>query len=261
MGSALNGMALSGLIPYGGTFLVFSDYMRPSIRLAALMEIGTIYVFTHDSIGLGEDGPTHQPVESLAALRAIPNLVVIRPADANETLEAWKLAVRHRNGPVALVLCRQKLPVIERNSRAPASSLERGAYVLAEARGGDPRLLLMATGSEVALALEAQKLLQDSPRPLPTRVVSFPSWQLFERQSPEYRNEVLPPQIACRVAVEAGVSLGWDRYLGSQGAFIGMRGFGASAPLEDVMPHFGFTAERVAGRARELVEKQSGPRT
>jgi len=256
MGSAMNGMALSGLIPFGGTFLIFSDYMRPSIRLAALMEIGTIYVFTHDSIGLGEDGPTHQPVESLAALRAIPHLVVIRPADATETVEAWKVALRHREGPVALVFSRQKLPVIDRKCFPPASSLERGAYVLSEGRGGDPRVLLMASGSEVPLALDAQKLLEEGSQSIPTRVVSFPSWQLFERQPQEYRDQVLPPRISCRLAVEAGVSQGWDCYVGPEGAFMGMKGFGASAPLEDVMKHFGFTAENVAQRARELVEKR-----
>jgi transketolase len=252
MGSMLNGMVLSGLIPYGGTFLVFSDYMRPSIRLAGLMEIRPIYVFTHDSIGLGEDGPTHQPVETLAALRAIPHLVVIRPADATETVEAWRVAIRHRGGPVALILSRQKLPVLDRSIFPKAASLERGAYILSEAKGGDPRALLLATGSEVSLALEAQKLLESGAAPLPTRVVSFPSWQLFDRQPDEYRDRVLPPSLTCRVAVEAGISLGWERYLGSSGAFVGMKGFGASAPIEDLMKQFGFTAENVAQRVREL---------
>jgi len=253
MGSMLNGMALSGLIPYGGTFLVFSDYMRPAIRLAALMEIRPIYVFTHDSIGLGEDGPTHQPVETLAALRAIPHLVVIRPADANETVEAWKVALRHRGGPVALILSRQKLPVLDRALFPKAESLQRGAYILSEAKGGDPRALLMATGSEVSLALEAQKLLESGAAPLPTRVVSFPSWQLFERQPADYRDRVLPPSLSIRVAVEAGVRMGWDRYLGTTGSFVGMSGFGASAPIEDLLKHFGFTPENVALRVRELV--------
>ena len=257
MGSMLNGMVLSGLIPYGGTFLVFSDYMRPSIRLAALMEIRPIYVFTHDSIGLGEDGPTHQPVETLAALRAIPHLVVIRPADATETVEAWKVALRHRGGPVALILSRQKLPVLDRSIFPKAASLERGAYILSEAKGGDPRALLLATGSEVSLALEAQKLLESGAAPLPTRVVSFPSWQLFDRQPDEYRDRVLPPSLTCRVAVEAGVSLGWERYLGPSGVFVGMKGFGASAPIEDLMKQFGFTAENVAQRARELAASRA----
>jgi transketolase len=256
MGSMLNGMALSGLIPYGGTFLVFSDYMRPSIRLAALMEIRTIYVFTHDSIGLGEDGPTHQPVETLAALRAIPHLVVIRPADATETVEAWKVAIRHRGGPVALILSRQKLPVFNRSAIPEAASLERGAYILSEASGGEPRALLMATGSEVSVALDAQKLLESGNSPLPTRVVSFPSWQLFEKQTAEYRDQVLPPYLNCRVAVEAGVRLGWERYLGPAGAFVGMKGFGASAPIEDLMKQFGFTAENVAQRTRELLAQR-----
>ena len=257
MGSMMNGMVLSGLIPYGGTFLVFSDYMRPSIRLAALMEIRPIYVFTHDSIGLGEDGPTHQPVETLAALRAIPHLVVIRPADATETVEAWKVALRHRGGPVALILSRQKLPVIDRIVFPKAEALERGAYILSEAKGGDPRAVLMATGSEVTLALQAQKLLEGGDSPLPTRVVSFPSWQLFERQPAEYRDQVLPPSLTCRVAVEAGVSMGWERYLGLSGDFVGMKGFGASAPIEDLMKQFGFTAENVARRVRELAGQRA----
>ena len=259
MGSMMNGMALSGLIPYGGTFLIFSDYMRPSIRLAALMEIRPIYVFTHDSIGLGEDGPTHQPVESLAALRAIPHLVLIRPADATETVEAWKIAVRHQGGPVALVFCRQKLPVLDRNRFPPAAMVEKGAYILSEARNAEPQLILMASGSEVSVALEAQKLLENGERPVAARVVSFPSWQLFERQPREYRESVLPPRITSRLAVEAAVSMGWERYIGPAGAFVGMTRFGASAPLEDVMKQFGFTAENVARQAREVIAKRLGP--
>jgi len=256
MGSTLNGMALSGLIPYGGTFLIFSDYMRPSIRLAALMKIHTLYVFTHDSIGLGEDGPTHQPVETLPALRAIPNLILIRPADATETVEAWKVALRHRGGPVALALSRQKLPVLDRSRLAPAESLERGAYVLSEARGGTPLLLLMASGSEVNLILEAQKILEDGAAHVATRVVSFPSWQLFEAQPRAYRESVLPPALGARLAVEAAVSQGWDRYVGPSGGFLGMTGFGASAPLEDLMKGFGFTPENVVACARAIL---SGP--
>ncbi|HMC83206.1 MAG TPA: transketolase, partial [Candidatus Polarisedimenticolia bacterium] len=221
MGSILNGMALSGLIPYGGTFLMFSDYMRPSIRLAALMRIRVIYILTHDSIGLGEDGPTHQPVETLAALRAIPNLTIIRPADATETVAAWKWAIQHRGGPVALALSRQKLPVLDRNVLAPAESLVRGAYVLSEARGGIPLLILMASGSEVSLILETQKMLEEGESPVPTRVVSFPSWELFEAQSTDYRDLVLPPGLAARFAVEAAVRQGWDRYVGPRGGFWG----------------------------------------
>ena len=254
MGSMMNGMALSGLIPFGGTFLTFSDYMRPSIRLAALMEIRPIYVFTHDSIGLGEDGPTHQPVETLAALRAIPHLVVIRPADATETVEAWKVALEHRGGPVALILSRQKLPVLSRESFPPAALLRQGAYILSEAAGGSPKVILMATGSEVAVVLAAKKILESAAEPIPARVVSFPSWQLFEKQPREYREKVLPPSVRVRVAVEAAVSQGWDRYLGEAGSFVGMSGFGASAPLEDVMKHFGLTPEDVARRARDLLD-------
>ena len=254
MGSMMNGMALSGLIPFGGTFLVFSDYMRPSIRLAGLMEIRPIYVFTHDSIGLGEDGPTHQPVETLAALRAIPHLVVIRPADATETVEAWKVAIAHKGGPVALVLSRQKLPVLARESPPPAAQLRQGAYILAEAARGEPKIILMASGSEVATALAAKKILESAPEPIAARVVSFPSWQLFEQQPREYREKVLPPAVRLRVAVEAAVSLGWDRYVGEAGTFVGMSSFGASAPLEEVMKRFGLTPENVARRARDLVE-------
>jgi transketolase len=253
MGSILNGMALSGLIPFGGTFLIFSDYMKPSIRLAALMGIRVIYVLTHDSIGLGEDGPTHQPVETLAGLRAIPNLTVIRPADAAETVVAWRVAIRHRSGPVALALSRQKLPALDHRTLAAADGLERGAYVLSESRGGDPRVILMASGSEVSLALLAQQQLQEGPEPIPTRVVSFPSWELFEAQPPAYRDRVLPPGVRARVAVEAAVSMGWERYVGSSGAVIGMTRFGASAPFEVLMREFGFTPENVVRRAREVL--------
>lgn len=256
MGSMMNGMALSGLIPYGGTFLVFSDYMRPSIRLASLMEIRTLYVFTHDSIGLGEDGPTHQPVETLAALRAIPHLLLIRPADATETVEAWKIALRHRGGPVALILSRQKLPILDRGVHPAASFVERGAYVLSEARGGDPKVILLASGSEVPVALQAQKLLEGGQPSHPARVVSFPSWQLFEKQSPEYRDGVLPPGVTCRVAVEAAVSQGWERYTGPAGAFVGMTRFGASAPAETLFKEFGITAEEVARQAKHLLERR-----
>jgi transketolase len=253
MGAALNGMALSGLIPYGGTFLVFADYMRPAIRLAALMKIRVIYVFTHDSIGLGEDGPTHQPIDTLPALRAIPNLVVIRPADATETVWAWRVAVERKGGPVALALSRQKLPVLDRSIFPPAERVRRGAYVLSESHGGDPRILLMATGSEVAIVLEAQRILEGPPDPVPTRVVSFPSWELFEEQSPEYRDSVLPPGLGARLAVEAALGQGWERYVGPAGGVVGMNRFGASAPIEELMVRFGFTSQEVVRRARELL--------
>jgi transketolase len=251
MAAILNGMALDRLlVPYGGTFLVFSDYMRPSIRLAALMKIRAVYVFTHDSIGLGEDGPTHQPIEHLAALRAIPNLTVIRPADANETAHAWRIAVTRTDGPVALVLTRQKLPVFDRSAMGPADLTSRGAYVLREAAGGAPEAIVIATGSEVQVALGAQDIL--AKEGIAARVVSMPSWNLFEEQSAEYRAEVLPPAVTVRVAVEAGVAQGWERYVGSGGDVVALRRFGASAPYEILMDEFGLTADAVAGRVREL---------
>jgi transketolase len=246
MGSILNGMALSGeLIPFGGTFLIFSDYMRPAIRLAALMELGVIYVFTHDSIGLGEDGPTHQPVEQLASLRAIPHLCVIRPADANEVTEAWRIAVERRHGPTALVLTRQKLPAFTRGGAiAPATGVRQGAYVLRDPLdGAQPRAIVVATGSEVQLALAAQDRLAASG--VPVRVVSMPSWELFDEQPNDYRAAVFPAEITARVAVEAGVSLGWERYVGAQGRVLAIERFGASAPVEVLMKEFGFTVERV----------------
>jgi transketolase len=247
MGSVLNGLALhGGTRPYGGTFLVFSDYMRPSIRLAALMGLPVIYVFTHDSIGLGEDGPTHQPVEHLAALRAIPGLAVIRPADGNETVQAWKVALERFDAPTALILTRQAVPQV-----APADNqLARGAYVLREAEGGRPEVVLIASGSEVSIALEARDLLrQDGVR---ARVVSMPSWELYDVQPPGYRNGVLPAGVP-RVAIEAGVTQGWARYVGSAGAVIGLDRFGASAPYETLYRQFGLTAAAMAARARALV--------
>ncbi|MGQ9501285.1 MAG: transketolase [Anaerolineae bacterium] len=253
MGAILNGMALhGGVIPYGGTFLVFSDYMRPAIRLAAMMELPVIYVFTHDSIGLGEDGPTHQPVEHLPALRAIPNLVVIRPADANETSEAWRVALERREGPTALLLTRQKVPVFDRATLAPASGLRRGAYVLADS-AGQPDIILIASGSEVALALSARESL--AQRGVQARVVSMPSWELFEAQPPEYRAHVLPPQVTTRLAVEAAIPLGWERYVGNNGAVIGMERFGASAPYQVLLEKFGFTIENVTQQALRLLGK------
>ena len=256
MGSIMNGIALHGcLIPYGGTFLVFSDYMRPAIRLAALMHQRVIYVFTHDSIGLGEDGPTHQPIEHLTALRCIPNLTVLRPGDAAETAEAWRIAVQHTTGPVAIALTRQKVPFISHPRRAPVSQVAKGGYVLVDCECGTPRLVLMASGSEVGLALQAQQRLLDEDD-LCVRVVSMPSHELFLAQSAEYRLSVLPPNVP-RVAIEAAHSMSWARFLGDRGAMIGVDHFGASAPYQRVYEEFGLTVERVIAKARELV----GPAT
>ena len=251
MGAALNGMALSGLIPYGGTFMVFSDYARPAVRLAALMGARSIFVFTHDSIFLGEDGPTHQPVEHLAALRAIPNLMLLRPADANETAVAWRVAIEHRGGPVALALTRQVLPIIDRSKYGPAEGLTRGAYVLADASGKAPEIILIATGSEVNVALDAYEKL--AAEGIPARVVSMPSWDLFEKQSQEYKDEVLPPAITLRLAVEAAVPFGWERYVGTKGAVVSLNRFGASAPWKVLAEKFGFTAANVVQRAKALM--------
>jgi transketolase len=249
MGGIVSGMALhGGLRPYGSTFLVFSDYMRPSIRLAALMGLPVIYVFTHDSIFVGEDGPTHQPVEHFAALRAIPGLTVIRPADARETAAAWRTMVQYRDGPVALLLSRQKLPIL---GEVDATGVARGGYVLRDVT--EPQALLLASGSEVVVALEAQKLLAEDG--IAARVVSMPSWELFEAQPQTYRAAVLPPEVTARVAVEAAVPLGWDRYVGLQGAVVGLNRFGASAPYQTLAAEFGFTAEKVAARARACLER------
>ncbi|PWB48573.1 MAG: transketolase [Candidatus Methylomirabilota bacterium] len=252
MGSILNGMALhQGVIPYAGTFLIFSDYMRPAIRVAALSHIHVIYVFTHDSIGLGEDGPTHQPIEHLSSLRAMPNLTVIRPADATETAVAWRAALEHRGGPVVLALTRQKLPTLDRTKYPSADLLLKGAYILADADQGHPRIILIATGSEVHLALEAWGRLADEG--ISARVVSMPSWELFDRQSEAYRNEVLPPAVTARLAIETGSPHGWHRYVGLHGGVVGMTRFGASAPYQVLMKQFGFTAEHVVSRAMELL--------
>jgi transketolase len=246
-----NGLSLSKLRPLWSTYLTFSDYARPAIRLSALMELPVIHLFTHDSIGLGEDGPTHQPVEQLASLRAIPGLDVIRPADANEVAEAWRAAIDRRHQPVALVLTRQNVPVFDRSKYASAEGLRRGAYVLADAEDGDPELILIATGSEVALALSAhEELLADGVR---SRVVSMPCCELFDRQAPEYRAQVLPPNVTARVSIEEASTLGWDRYVGFDGVKIGMHTFGTSAPLKDVQTKFGFTPDRVAEAAKELL--------
>ncbi len=250
MGAALNGMALhGGVIPYGATFLVFSDYMRPAIRLAALMKLHTRYIFTHDSIGLGEDGPTHQPVEHLAALRAIPNLAVFRPADANEVRECWKAAMRWE-GPAALTLTRQNIPVFDRDVLASAEKCARGAYTLREAGGGGPDVIVVATGSEVAIALEAADLLEGEGTSV--RVVGMPCWELFERQDDAYRAEVLPSGVP-KVAIEAGVRQGWDRWVGNDGAFITLDQFGASAPYDVLYEKFGITAERAVAEAQRLL--------
>lgn len=249
MAGIANGMAYHGGVrSFVATFFCFSDYMRPSIRLSALNALPVIYVWTHDSIGLGEDGPTHQPVEHLMALRVIPGFTVIRPADANETVEAWKVAMRHTHGPVGLVLSRQKLPVLDRDKVAPASGLARGAYVLAEASKGSPQIVLIATGSEVALALSAREKLEAEG--LPTRVVSMPSFELFEAQDATYRASVLPPDVPARVAIEAGATLGWWKYVGSAGAVVGVDSFGASAPGDTVMSQLGLNVDNVVKVAK-----------
>ena len=252
MGAVVNGMAYhKGVIPYGATFLVFSDYMRPSVRISAISHLGSIWIFTHDSIGLGEDGPTHQPVEHLASLRAIPNLVVIRPADANEVCEAWKVAMQRRNSPTALLLTRQAVPVVDRTQVAAAEGLRRGAYILADLGMQRPQLLLMASGSEVPLILEAGHMLAESG--INVRVVSFPSWKLFELQEDAYRNKVLPANIPLRIAVEAGVAQGWERWVGSKGAVIGMNGYGASAPYKILYEKFGFTSANIVQKAKNML--------
>ncbi|HEU4714747.1 MAG TPA: transketolase [Pyrinomonadaceae bacterium] len=257
MGAALTGISLNGgLIPYGGTFMTFSDYMRPAIRLAALSEVQVIYVFTHDSIGLGEDGPTHQPIEHLAALRAIPHLFVIRPADPAEVSEAWRIAILRRTAPTALALTRQKVPVIDRKRFGKADGLRRGAYILAEAETKEgtattPQLILIGTGSEVSLTLDAREKLQSEG--VATRVVSMPCWELFEEQSSEYREEVLPASVTARLAVEAGVREGWDRYVGQAGDVIALNRFGASAPGEVALKNLGYNVDNVLEHARALL--------
>jgi transketolase len=251
MGAMMNGLAITdGIIPYGGTFFVFSDYMKPAIRLACIMGIRPIYVFTHDSIGVGEDGPTHEPVEQLAALRCIPNMISLRPSDANETVAAWKFAIEYKNGPVALLLTRQKLPTIDRSKYPSADNLVKGAYILIE-NSSVPDLILIGTGSEVQLALGAyDQLVKEGVK---ARVVSMPSWELFERQTKEYRDAVLPPSVKKRIAVEAAVSMGWEKYIGDAGRFVGMHSFGASAPVDAVFKHFGFTVENVVKTAKEIL--------
>jgi transketolase len=251
MGAALNGMSVSRLLPFGGTFFNFSDYTRPTIRLGALMETPVIYVFTHDSIGLGEDGPTHQPIEQLASLRAVPNLLVLRPGDANEAVEAWKIAVQAKHGPVLLVLSRQAMPTLDRVKYAPASGVAKGAYVLADAPAGKPDVILIGTGSELSLCVEASEKLKAEG--INARVVSMPSWGLFEQQEQSYKDSVLPPQITARVSVEMGSTLGWDRYVGPKGQMVGMHSFGASAPLKDLLKKFGFVPDSVVAAAKKAI--------
>jgi transketolase len=251
MGAICSGITTCGLRAFGATFFVFSDYMRPPIRLAAMMGLPTIYVFTHDSIGVGEDGPTHQPVEQLAALRAIPGLIVLRPADANEVVEAYKVVMQLKNKPAALVLTRQNLPTLDRAQYAPAAGVERGGYVLADAPDARPEAILIGTGSEVSLCVEAHRQL--AAEGIKTRVVSMPSWELFDAQSDEYRNAVLPPAVTARVAAEAGVEFGWQKYLGPSGRFVGMRGFGASGPYGTLMKHFGLTPAHLVAHVKQVL--------
>jgi transketolase len=258
MAAILNGLSLSKLRPFGSSFLVFSDYLRPSLRLSALMELPVIYIFTHDSISVGEDGPTHQPVEHLAALRAIPGLIVLRPADANEVAQAWRLIMELRHQPVVLVLTRQPLPVIDRTKYASTAGVAKGAYVLADAGGGQPDVLLLASGSEVCLCLEAYERLK--AQNIKARVVSMPSWNVFEQQEQKYRDSVIPPSVTARVAVEEGSAFGWSRYLGTIGRCIAMETFGASAPMKEVQKKFGFTSEHVVEAAKEQVNKSSRSR-
>ncbi len=254
MGAICNGLALSKLRPFGSGFLIFSDYMRGSIRLSAIMELPVVFVFTHDSIGVGEDGPTHQPVEQLASLRGVPGLHTIRPCDANEVSEAWRVALSAKHQPSCLVLSRQALPTLDRSKYAPARGLARGAYVLADPPDGKPEVILMGTGSEVGLCVAAhEELAKEGVR---SRVVSMPCWDLFEQQDEDYRSEVLPDDIRARVAVEQAATLGWDRYTGRHGAIIGMHTFGASAPLKSLLVKFGFTPEGVIKAARAQIAQQ-----
>ena len=256
MGSIVNGIAVHGgcISPYGSTFLIFSDYMRPAVRLSALMGLPVVWAWTHDSVGLGEDGPTHQPVETYAALRAIPNLWFVRPADANETAHAWKLALERQDGPVALSLSRQKVPTLDRSELAPASLLERGAYTLWES-SSSPELILIGTGAEVGLALEAGRKLADGGTAV--RVVSMPCWELFEQQPQDYRDEVLPPEVKARLSVEPGVELGWSKWVGDHGGSISIEHFGASAPGTTVLEHYGYNLDNVVARASALLERVS----
>jgi transketolase len=252
MAASLNGMALSFVRPYGATFFVFSDYLRPSMRLSALMHMPVVYIFTHDSIGVGEDGPTHQPVEHLAAARAIPNLLVMRPGDANEVVEAWRVIMPLTDQPLALVLTRQNLPTLDRKKYASATGVSRGAYVLADsAKGGKPEVILIGTGSELSLCVESYERL--AAEGVAVRLVSMPCCELFDEQDEKYRASVLPPEVTARVAVEAGVEQGWRKYLGLEGRFVGMSSYGASGPAEELFPYFGITIDNVVAQAKELL--------
>ena len=253
MGSILNGLSLSKIRSYGSGFLIFSDYARPAIRLSALMEIPVVHIFTHDSIGVGEDGPTHQPVEQLASLRAIPGLITLRPGDANEVVEAWKVIMKSQHKPVALILSRQALPTLDRTKYSPASGVEKGAYVLADAPNGKPDVILMASGSEVSLCVDAYEKLRAEG--IKARVVSIPSWELFEHQSQEYRESVLPPNVTAHVSVEQASTFGWARYVGTSGSSVGMKTFGASAPLKELQKKFGFTVDNVIAAAKAQLKK------
>src|SRR5258708_3840449 len=253
MGAIVNGMTLSKLRSFSATFFNFSDYMRPSMRLGALMKIPAIYIFTHDSIGLGEDGPTHQPVEQLASLRAMPNMLIVRPGDANEVVEAYKIILQHRHGPSTLVLTRQAIPTLDRTKYAPASGVAKGAYVLADAAGGKPNVILMASGSELSLCVEAYEKLKAEA--IKARVVSMPCWELFEKQDAAYKASVLPAEVTARVSVEMASTFGWERYTGVKGKILGMRSFGASAPLKDLLKKFGFSVENVVAASRDVMGK------
>jgi transketolase len=246
-------MSVTRLRAFGATFFNFSDYMRPSMRLAALMETPSIFIFTHDSIGLGEDGPTHQPIEQLAALRAMPNMIVLRPGDANEVVEAYKVIIQLRHSPATLVLTRQTIPTYDRTKFAPASGVAKGAYVLVDAETGKPDVILMGTGSEVHLCVEAYETLKSEG--IQARVVSMPSWELFEQQDAAYRESVFPSAVTARVSVEMASTFGWERYVGTKGKIIGMHSFGASAPLKDVLKKFGFLTENVVAAAKQVLGK------
>ena len=254
MAAALNGMALSRLRAFGGTFFNFTDYMRPSMRLAAIMELPTIYVLTHDSIGLGEDGPTHQPIEQLAGLRAMPHMIVMRPGDANEVVEAWKVILELKHQPVSLVLTRQALPTLDRSKYAAASGVAKGGYVLADAAGAMPDIILIGTGSELSLCVAAYEQLTGEG--IKARVVSMPSTELFDKQDDAYKHSVLPPEVRARVSVEAAATFGWERYVGLEGAILGMTTFGASAPIKDLMKKFGFTTEHVVQAAKQVLAQK-----
>jgi transketolase len=252
MGSIANGISVSKLRPFAATFFNFSDYMKPPIRLAAIMELPVIFIYTHDSIGLGEDGPTHQPIEQLPTLRSVPGLVVLRPADANEVVEAWKVIMQLNHEPAALVLTRQAVPTLDRSKYASAAGVAKGAYILADTDGGKPQVILMATGSEVSICLDAYEKLKAEG--IKARVVSMPSWDIFEHQPREYREQVFPPDVKARVAVEQASTFGWSQYVGHDGVVLGMHTFGASAPLKELQKKFGFTPEKVLEAARKLVK-------